>query len=71
MVGEIKAHSIQWKSEERMDWYCYVCGKAIGKVFALMSMAERTDRVFLVCSPACTARVEDVIVLPVERIEEM
>jgi len=29
-------------------WYCYICGKKIGKRFCLWSMGEREDRVFLV-----------------------
>lgn len=31
------------------NWYCYVCGKTLGKEYNLVSLNESTDRVFLTC----------------------
>ena len=39
------------KNKEK--WYCWRCGKPIGKKFFLWSMSDRTDRVFITHKGMC------------------
>ena len=41
---------------------CYCCGDAIGGTFAIVSLSEETDRVFVV-EPLHVERIEDAFVL--------
>jgi hypothetical protein len=41
-------------------WRCYVCGEPINGTFALFSLSEETDRVFLSCGrQRCLERMRD------------
>jgi hypothetical protein len=53
--------------KEKIKWRCYICGKTISGYFALVSMAEETDRAFLVCSKDCALRAKDSYVVYVMR----
>jgi hypothetical protein len=39
---------------KKHKWYCWHCGKPIGKNFVLWSLSDRTDRIFIMCNdPFC------------------
>jgi hypothetical protein len=45
-------------------WYCYICGKHLGKAYYLVSANESTDRVFLVCfGNKCEYQIEEGYIL--------
>ena len=47
-------------------WYCYVCGKVLGKIFSLASMSNSTDRVFL-AHTKCSVQIGDSFIMDVEK----
>ena len=48
------------KEDKELKCYCYVCGKRKLKgEFALWSLSEEVDRVFIVCSDRCIKRMQD------------
>lgn len=51
------------------DLQCYCCGKPLGQDFALVSMKEEADRVFVVRTE-CVHRVDDPeVIVHVQRME--
>ena len=44
---------------KRKKWYCYVCGEKVRKNYCLISMADSTDRVFLV-HRKCARQIDNI-----------
>ena len=55
---------------KKLNWRCYVCGKPVEEKFALTSMQDETDRVFLGCSEKCVRQLDEVYILYVKRTKE-
>ena len=44
----------------KKEWYCYICGKKLLKSYFLCSMANSTDRVFLICkNKYCIEQIDE------------
>ena len=44
----------------KKEWYCYICGKKLKKVYFLISLSKSfaVDRVFLVCNKTCVEQID-------------
>jgi len=56
-------------AKRKHRWYCYLCHKPIlretNSHAFLISMAQSTDRVFMVCSSECLNQVEECFLLEI------
>jgi len=51
---------------KKCKWYCYICGEVLGKLFALCSMSNSTDRVFL-AHTKCSVQFDSCFIMDIEK----